>query len=718
MKQLIQNFKTGSLEVSNLSCPSISHGRVLVSNRFSLISAGTERSTVKTGQASLVGKAKERPDLVRQVLQNVRREGLLATYEKVRTRLDSLKALGYSCAGVVLSSMDEAGKFKPGDRVACAGANYASHAELVSVPKTLVAKVPDEVTLAEASFTTLGAIALQGVRQATPRLGDKVCVIGLGLLGQLTCQLLRANGCDVFGIDLSHELVQLAKDQGFKVLSRGDGALLPACEIFTNGKGFDAVIITAATSSNDPIELSAEIARHKGIVVMVGAVGMNIPRDPHFYRKELDLRMSCSYGPGRYDSDYEEGGVDYPFGYVRWTENRNMEAFLGLLAKRAVDVKPLITHMFDISDAETAYDILLGKRKERFIGILLKYQESPDGSRTCFANPSASFKSTGSLVCGFIGAGNFAQSYLIPNVKRDDARLKTVVTSTGINAKNVAGKYGFEQFSTNGDDILDDPEVNTVFIATRHDSHARYAISALEKGKSVFVEKPLAMNEEELHDFILRYAKLPDPRLMVGFNRRFSPLAVKIRNELGKVGAPLMMNFRVNAGKLPGDHWTQSGREGGGRIIGEACHFIDLMLYLTGSLPVRVSAESVAAVDCASGGSDNVAVVIRFKDGSVGNLFYTSSGDKSLPKERLEIYSAGSTYVIDDFSVGQAHASGRCEVWKHGGKGHREEVSAFLRSIEKGTSSPIPFEQLCYTTLVTFKILDSLKTGLPQEIIV
>ena len=415
MKQVIQNFKTGELYVDDVPLPALSEGMVLVENNFSLISAGTERGTVKVAQANLLNKARQRPDLVAQVMQNIKKEGLMATISKVKTKLDSLKAMGYSTSGVVLSSMDTKGMFRPGDRVACAGVDYASHAEVVAVPQNLVVKVPDEVGLDDAAFTTLGAIAMQGVRQAEAGIGEKVCVIGLGLLGQITCQLLRANGCSVFGTDLSESFVSIANEHSAdKAVLRNDANLKTACDNFTNGHGFDTVIITAATQSNDPIELAGELARKKGKVVVVGGVPMNVPRDPFYYRKELDIRMSCSYGPGRYDTDYEENGQDYPYAYVRWTEQRNMESFLGLIARKSINLKPLTTHVVDIDDAEKAYDIILGKIKEHHIGILLKYPGNETKSRSLVA---VSNKPLSSINTAFIGAGSFAQSYLIPNIK-------------------------------------------------------------------------------------------------------------------------------------------------------------------------------------------------------------------------------------------------------------------------------------------------------------
>ena len=712
MKQVIQNFKTGELYVDEVPLPALSTGMVLVENRFSLISAGTERSTVKTAKANLLGKARQRPDLVAQVLQNIRKEGWKATLEKVRTKLDSLKALGYSTAGVVCGSMDTGGRFKPGDRVACGGQDYASHAEVVGVPQHLVARIPDNVSFEEASFTTLGAIALQGVRQAEPRLGESVCVIGLGLLGQITCQLLKANGCRVLGIDMSARLAELAQRLGTDVaLTRDHADLKNIVGQFTSGHGFDSIIITAAAPSNDPIELSAEIARRKGRVVIVGAVKMDIPRDPHFYRKELDLRMSCSYGPGRYDVSYEEQGIDYPYGYVRWTEQRNMEAFLQLLAQKKLDLGALITHRFDINQAESAYAIVMGKVQEPHIGILLQYADNDRKFLTAF--PVNEQTPGGALSIGFIGAGSFAQSYLLPPVKQSGANLATVVTSRGISAKNVAAKFGFGKASSDSSDVITDPAVDTVFIATQHDTHATYALACLKAGKKVFVEKPLAMTVEELEN-IRVFQEQHGGMLMVGFNRRFSPVAMAMRKEFRDVADPLVINYRVNAGFIPREHWAQQAETGGGRIIGEACHFIDLMQFFTGSLPEKVYAECLGSQNSRIKNDDNIVITVRFRNGSVGTISYVAEGDKALAKERVEIFGGGKVGVILDFRSGEVYHHNKVKMLKLEGKGHKQEVEAFLDASRMGGASPIPFESMYYTTLATFRILDSLAAGVPQ----
>jgi len=712
MKQLIQNFKSGDLYIDDLPLPSVNRGFVLVANRFSLISAGTEKTTVSTAKASLIGKAKMRPDLVKQVIQNYKKEGFKATLEKVRTKLDSLKALGYSSAGVVLSSMDTAGLFQPGDFVACAGLGYASHAEVVCVPQNLLAKVPDGVDLEDACFTTLGAIALQGVRQANPHLGDNICVIGLGLLGQITCQILKANGCNVFGIDVSAKMVELANQiHSVKAFLRNDPNLFTAVENFSNGHGFDSVIITAAGQTNDPVELSGQILRKKGVVIVVGAVKMDLPRDPDFYQKELELKLSCSYGPGRYDSTYEEEGLDYPYGYVRWTEQRNMEAFLGLLGNRSINLKPLTTHVFNIEDAVQAYDIVLGKKSEPFVGILIKY---PAGQKDkgipvhVNSNPVKKFN------IGFIGAGSFAQSYLIPNVKIFGS-LDTVVTRNGLNSKNVAQKFGFNQASSEPLHILDNKDINTLFIATQHDTHASYTIAGLKSNKAVFVEKPLAMNQDELNEVISTFNSCNSPFLMVGFNRRFADIIRIAKESFRNLGEPVVMNFRVNAGFIPKNHWTQTDA-GGGRIIGEICHFIDLMQFLTDSEPVKVFAECISSKNEKLKNDDNLSMTLKFADGSVGNLVYTANGDKSLPKERFEIFGGGSVFVIDDFRKGMLFRNNQEKQYKTTGKGHKQEIDEFFRALGAGRQAPISFRSICLTTLTTFKIKESLDTGLPQAI--
>lgn len=716
MKQVIQNFKTGKLYVDNVPTPAASEGMVLVENKFSLISAGTERSTTKVARASLLGKAQQRPDLVKQVMSNLRKEGLAATYQKVKTKLDSLKPLGYSTSGVVLASLDTNGMFQPGDRVACAGAGYASHAEVIAVPQNLIVKVPDNVSFEESSFVTLGAIALQGIRQAEVKLGDNVCIIGLGLLGQLTCQLLKSNGCNVFGIDVNERMISLSlSTQAADCSMKPDDAnLISACEHFTKGFGFDSVIITAAApTNNQPIELAAEILRKKGVVVAVGAVKMDIPRDPHFYRKELELRMSCSYGPGRYDYNYEEKGYDYPYGYVRWTEQRNMEAFMTLISKQRINLRPLITHVYNITEAEKAYDLVLGKLDEPSIGILLKYDydKSAQEEKVTIHN----FSATPSKI-GFIGAGSFAQSYLIPNVKRFKGSMKTVVTNTGISAKNVATKFGFNLAATDPNTVFNDKEINTIFIATPHNSHAEYVINGLQSGKNIFVEKPLALDLDTLQQIKETYQSQKDARLLVGFNRRFSPSAARVKSVFQSDPSPMFINYRVNAGNVNKDHWIQDKQVGGGRIIGEMCHFIDLMQYFTDALPEQVHAACINGNNQRVPNEDNISVTIKFSNGSIGNLVYVANGSTLLAKERIEVSGGGKSAIIEDFNKVIIHSNNKIQAEKLAGKGHAEEIRLFLTSIEKGMPSPIPFESLYLTTITTFSIVEALRTGITQKI--
>lgn len=715
MKQVVQSFKTGEMKVKEVPVPQLQANYVLVENASSLISAGTERGTVKVAQANLIDKARQRPDLVKQVVQNLKKEGLRATFEKVKTKLDSPKALGYSTAGVVKASMDGGNKYKSGDRVACAGQDLASHAEVVSIPQNLVAKIPDNVSFEEAAFTTVGAIALQGVRQTEPTLGENICVIGLGLIGQITCQLLRASGANVFGIDLSDKLVELASMHSCdSAQNRNNPNLIENCNQFTKSYGFDKVVITAATASNDPIELSAEISRKKGVVIMVGAVGMNVPRDPHFYRKELELKMSCSYGPGRYDPTYEELGHDYPIGYVRWTEQRNMEAFLNALSKKQVDLAPLITHRFEVDNALEAYDLVVNPEAEFNLGVLLNYPEREEKFESLSITKEILFDSADPLV-SFIGAGSFAQSYLIPNVIPAGGKLLSVSTGRGINAEHVASKFGFSQAVADVSEILQNEACNTVFVATRHNTHANYAIEAIKSQKHVFVEKPLALNSAEL-DSVTKAIKDTKSLLMVGFNRRFSKAAKEAKAFFKGYDGPIAFNFRVNAGALPAEHWSQNPEIGGGRIIGEVCHFIDLMQFFANALPSTVFAQSLPGMSESITNTDNVAITIGFEDGSVGNLTYLANGDKALSKEHLEIFGGGKTAVINDFKSVTLYGGGKSKTIKALGKGQKEEVEAFLNAINVGSSAPISFDSIYATTLATFKIIDSLATGLPQTI--
>ena len=708
MKQVIQNFRSGVLKVDDVPETICRSGGILVANIASLVSAGTEKMTVDLAQKSLVGKAKERPDLVKQVWGKLRKDGLMATLRTVKAKLDTPVALGYSCAGVVREVGRDAQDFQVGDRVACAGMNYASHAETIFVPKNLSVRIPDGVTFDEAAFVTLGAIALQGVRTAEVKLGDSVAVIGLGLLGQLTVQILKAAGCRVIGIDLEASKVALAAEFGCDAgVLRGDDVEF-AVKQFTDNFGADAVIVTAAADTNDPIELAGVIARDRAIVSMVGAVRMDIPRKV-YYEKELQLRLSRSYGPGRYDADYEERGKDYPIGYVRWTERRNMQEFLRLVAAKAVKLDRLITHRIPIEQAEQAYEIITGKTQQSYLGILLTYSQA-DGKRGENLVSLHSPRKTADVRLGMIGAGNFAKSVLLPRLaKLGRVSLVGLATATGRTAKAVGEQFGFEFCSTDYRELLQREDINTVLIATRHDTHAGMTAEAIRAGKTVFVEKPLATTEDNLAE-VVTAVEQNQGRVLVGFNRRFSSLSAELKQYFDGVGA-LALTYRINAGEIPKESWIQQD-EGGGRIIGEVCHFVDTLQFLTDAEPVEVFAYRSAV------GADTLSIVIKFSDGSVGNINYFATGDRGLPKERLEVFGGGRSAVLDDFR--------QLELWRDGkrktskrlsqDKGFDQELAAFVAAAQAGEEMPIGWRSLVMTTLATLRIEDSLRSGKPETV--
>ncbi|MGA9772568.1 MAG: bi-domain-containing oxidoreductase [Blastocatellia bacterium] len=712
MKQVIQNYRTGELKVEELPPPALKPGGVLVRTAFSLISAGTERTIVETAQSSLVGKARSRPDLVRQVFDTFKREGLRSTYEKVKSRLDQSKPLGYSASGVVIAVGGQVQEFRVGDRVACAGGGYATHAEVIFVPKNLCAKLPDSATLESACYTTVGAIALQGLRQADMRLGETVAVIGLGLVGQLTVQLLKAAGCGVIGIDIDKNACELAKKSGADLVASDPQTARALCQSLTEGRGADCVVITAGTKSNEPIELAGELARDRARVVAVGSVGLDVPRHSYF-AKELDLRISRSYGPGRYDPEYEEKGNDYPIGYVRWTEKRNLEAFLRLAAEGRINTDLLTTHRFAVNRAAEAYDLILKRGGERYCGVVLEYPQAEQPVAVTTASPRAVKVANDELGVGFIGAGNFSRGVLLPIVKRSrKIKLLGVATATGISAKNAAAQFGFTHSTTDYEEILASEETQVVFIATRHDLHSRLAAQALKRGKAVFVEKPLATNEEGLRE-VVEAARATDALLTVGYNRRFAPVAKEVKEKFHSRSGPMTIIYRVNAGQLPVDHWSHDATEGGGRIIGEACHFIDFAQYLTDALPARVSATGVTSKRTADYVDDSVVISMSMTDGSIASIIYTASGDKSVAKEQVEIFCDRSVASIDDFKSGAFTRDGK-RVKLGGGnqdKGHAAEISAFFEAARGRTQPPIALESLIATSLASFAVIESTKDG-------
>ena len=683
MKQLVQDFKTGDIKLVDVPPPVTAPGCVLVRNAFSLVSAGTEKATVAMAQASLVGKARLRPDLVRQVFGTLKREGIGATLRKIQSRLDQWKQLGYSSAGTVLGVGEGVTGFAVGDRVACAGQDYASHAEVVLIPQNLCTRLPEGVALEHAAFSTLGAIALQGVRQADARVGEVVAVIGLGLVGQLTVQILKAAGCVVFGIDVSEAACALAKTCGCDAVAvrmRDDVERMAAK--LSHDFGVDAVIITASAPTNDPVELAGRICRERGRVVMVGVTGMEVPRDI-YYRKELDFRLSRSYGPGRYDPLYEEEGVDYPIGYVRWTEGRNMEAFAQLLAAKRIDVAALTTHTFTVDDGPKAYELITGKAGERFVGVLIQYPPTAERANVSVAK-SASAAPAKAVVLGVIGAGNYAQGVLLPQFKASaDVTLRTVCTATGVKAQKAKEKFGFDTCVTDWHAVIADAAINTVLIATRHDLHGPIVCEALRAGKAVFVEKPLCLRGEQLDEIVKVINQTGNARLMVGFNRRFAPFAAEAR----KLSGPLVMRYRVSVTPLPREHWINNPDIGGGRILGEVCHFVDFLQFAARSRPVSAFAQGF--------GVENVQVALRFADGSMGAVDYFSVADDALPKEHFEAFGGGRHLVVTDFHD----------------KGQVEEVRSFITAVKAGSPMPIGLEEIIDSTRATFAVLRSVQCG-------
>jgi len=699
------------MQILAVPVPSQLSGTVLVHVRYSLISAGTESSTVKTARSSLIEKARSRPQQAKQVVDTLLSQGPVQTWRAVMKKLDAYSPLGYSCVGEVIKASDGIENFSAGDLVACGGLT-ASHAEVVNVPVNLCVKLEPDTDLKQAAYNTLGSIAMQGVRQADLRLGETCAVIGLGLLGQLTCLLLKASGVRVVGIDIDPAMVETASQHCADLaLARSTEGIEDKIQQFIGGIGCDAVIITAATDSLDPINFAGAIARKKGTIVVVGAVPTGFEREPHFYKKELQIKMSCSYGPGRYDPVYEEKGIDYPAAYVRWTENRNMMAFQDLIASKKIDCSYLTTHIFKLEDAPSAYDMLLAK-SEPFIGILIEYDAKKEigSGRVLLKASVGGNRSPNMLSIGFAGAGSYAQSHLLPNIPKDGtAILKGVMTATGTGARSVGERFGFEFCTGNEDDIFHNDNINMVFIASRHDSHAAYVLKALSAGKHVFVEKPLCMTESELADIVQAYdAAQGKLHLMVGFNRRFSPLTQTIKQQIA--GGPAAMHYRLNAGFIPKDSWIQDMEIGGGRIIGEVCHFIDFLTYINGSLPATVHA---AAMQSASGNNDTVTITLTFQNGSIGTVSYFANGDKGLPKERVEIFSSGTVYILDNFRRLTIHANGRKKEKKLliQDKGQKNEVRSFLEAIREGKDAVIPFREIHSATLVSLKALESLRTG-------
>lgn len=731
MKQLLQDPRSGEFSVTDVPPPALEPEGILVQTSWSVISAGTEKTSVSTAQASLIGKARARPDLVQKVLGQVKRQGIMETYRLVKDRLSVPLELGYSCAGTVVGVGEKVCEFRVGDRVACGGGGYASHAEINYIPNNLAVIIPENVSMRDAAYATIGAIAMQGVRQSQATVGDRIMVIGLGLIGQLTAQILRAAGCRVIGVDISDFAVQKCL---MAERARAAGETAPplialnsrtqdvesAVAAATGGFGVDKVIVTAGTKDSGPLILAGSVVRDRGCIVIVGAVPLDIPRSP-FYEKEIDIRFSRSYGPGRYDAEYEEKGRDYPIGYVRWTERRNIESFLQLLSEGKIELSGITTHSYELEQAHAAYQTLL-EGKEPYLGILLKYLEAAEPvSRAAYANSAPTPAVARPVTVGFIGLGKFAQSFIVPTlVHAEGVELKTVVNSSGASANTAMKKNRFLQCATDPSVLFDDDGINTVFIASRHDSHAGFVLKALQSRKNVYVEKPLCLTENQLTSIEEAYenSRAHDLRLMVGYNRRFAPLSQELKKHLDRRTRPCTLLYRVNAGMIPRATWIQDPEIGGGRILGEVCHFIDYAIHVTGSRVNTVYAAAARYGQSDIPDEDSLQISLTFDDGSLATILYLCDGDRSVPKEWIEIAVDGATCQIDDFRAGALFRQGRRVKLGAGmkqDKGYKAEISHFLESIRQRQPAPIPAQDIFHGMRVTFGVLQSLRTGNPVK---
>lgn len=700
MKQIFQNLRTGKIELAEVPCPQAGPGSVLIQTHSSLISAGTERMLTEFGKANLINKARQQPDKVKQVLNKIKTDGLLPTLEAVFRALDEPLPLGYCNAGVVLEVGNGVQDIKPGDRVISNG----PHSEVVCVPRNLCAKISDNITDEQAVFTVLGSIALQGIRLAKPALGEKFMVFGTGLLGLLAVQLLCANGCEVLAVDLNSERLKLAQQFGAKIVDiNAGGDPVVSANTWTGGNGVDGVLITASSKTDQIMHQAAQVSRKRGRVVLVGVVGLGLQRSD-FYEKEISFQVSCSYGPGRYDQKYEQEGQDYPYGYVRWTEQRNFEAVLKAISLGRLKVDELITDRFSLTDAVSAYEKIQNVRDS--LGVILQYSEEVNHESEVIINKS-DINPAKNVVVGVIGAGNFSKTVLLPSLSKTSAHIACIADTNSAAAYHAARKFKADRAVTDYKTILKDPKINTVFIAVRHDIHARLLCEALEAGKHVFVEKPLAINKEELERITKTVTDVPDKLLMVGFNRRFSPHTVKIKKLLIGRNEPLCMNMTVNAGYIPPDHWTQDPKIGGGRIIGEACHFIDLLSFLSDSRILSVSAAMMGSK--ISTCNDNLSITLGFDDGSVGIVNYFANGSKKYPKETLEIFSERRVLRLDNFRSLSGYGFNGFRGFKalRQDKGHHAEIKTFVDSVASGGQQLIPFAELLNVTRASFAAVES-----------
>jgi predicted dehydrogenase/threonine dehydrogenase-like Zn-dependent dehydrogenase len=698
MKQILQSLKNGDTAVLDIPCPQLKAGHVLIRTQKSLISSGTEKMLVNFGKASPLEKIRQQPEKVKMVLEKIKTDGLAATMDAVHSKLDQLLPMGYCNVGIVQAVGAGVHEFAIGDRVVSNGA----HAEMVSVPKNLCCKIPDFVADEYAAFTVLGAIGLQGIRLAMPTLGETFVVMGLGLIGLLTVQLLIAQGCHVLAIDIDDSKVELAKQFGAQGLTLSEGVdAIAIANKFSRERGVDGVIIAASTQSNDPIQQAATMCRQRGRIILVGITGLELSR-ADFYKKELTFQVSCSYGPGRYDASYEEQGHDYPLGLVRWTEQRNFEAFLDMLAQNKLKLAPLISHRIAIQEADKAYDLLAGDIPS--LGIVLNYDgdDITQLSKQTVILNTTDHPATNMISAAVIGAGNYASRILIPAFKKTKVTLQTIASNNGISGTQTGNKYGFKETTTDVDTIFSNPAINTVIIASRHDTHSEFVCAALRAGQNIFVEKPLCINHAQLSAITEQYQQTPQ-RLMVGFNRRFAPHIQKIKTLLATVNAPKSFIMTVNAGDIPANHWTQDNAIGGGRIIGEACHFIDLLRYLAA---VKIATFQITRMQNVTQTDDKVSITLTFADGSFGVIHYLANGHKSFPKERLEIFTAGKILQLDNFRKlrGYGWTGFKKMNLLRQDKGHQACVDQFINAIKHGLPSPIPIEEVFEVSLVTLEI--------------
>ncbi|CAB0151217.1 Alcohol dehydrogenase [Pseudidiomarina piscicola] len=707
MKQILQDLSKGHTSILEAPTPLVAAGTLLIDTRVSLISAGTERMLVSFGKASVLEKARQQPEKVKMVLEKIKTDGLATTFEAIKAKLTHPIPLGYSNVGVISDVGDGVKGFKLGDRVVSNGA----HADIVRVPKNLCARIPDNVTDEEACFTVVSSIGLQGVRLLAPTLGESFCVIGAGLIGLITIQLLKAQGCRVLAVDYDEQKLELARQFGADTCNPSSGQ--DPVEVglaFSQWRGIDGVIITASTSSSDPISQAATMSRRRGRIILVGVTGTELNRS-EFYEKELTFQVSCSYGPGRYDPSYEESGNDYPFGYVRWTEQRNFEAVLEMMSSGLLDVRPLITHRFEFNDAIDAYDILSNDKAA--LGIILMYSHDVK-TRVV---PSISLNGSGEVypgepVVGFIGAGSYASRMLIPAFRKANANLHSVATSGGVNGVIYGKKEGFKEATTDTDALIANDKVNTIVIVTRHNSHARFVKQSLEAGKHIFVEKPLAITLGEVVELEKAFHEVDyKPLLMVGFNRRFAPHVQKMKRLLDPIKQPKTVVLTINAGLVPASHWTQDIEVGGGRIIGEACHFIDLARFLVGFSITSIQAKSIGDAGGAEITEDKATIIITFEDGSLATIHYFANGANSFPKERVEVFTSGRVLQLDNFRLLKGFGwpnFTKMRLWRQD-KGQNACVVAFLKSIKRGGSAPIALDELFEVTRATIEAANQIR---------